>query len=565
MKPAGSLEAFDRLDRQKPDMASVENQMRRARLHLRLAMNKESAHSALLDMQQVYKQYQTSASLADIQALKTPDNDEALAALAFFDQADIDFAHQLQQFYAALLSSRYRPFLEEQYGLHLFEQASHFRRLIRPEVLQDLHVERLLVRQYQQIMRDLRFTMKGQTMNRHVLQRYLHDPDRHIRQQAYQAYAEGMAALGDPLDEHFTQLLHCRQQIAQKLGFASKADLAWQRMPHHELQRSGISELRALIQRYVLPLTREIRHLQRRRLSLDQLDWSDQFSLLTEGLPRLQMTLEQLVPSLADVIVRQSDMDFAFRRLQDAGYINIIKAGSAGSPGVATSMVLTAVGLPCTCLCSDGSALDLLPVLQQLGYAFASTCYTGDLVEYSLPEPLVVQTQGYAMALLLLPHLETAFGITHDDYQLLQLSQMLLDLTQDCMVDDFEEQLYAGPNLTAAERCQLWLDLERSYMPDLNHEHDDYFAAGRTWQLSESIWLKPYSQIGRTLALLPALDLWRLSKVNPTGAWRRYTQFCSYGSQMSFVDLLKKADLASPLDPITIKRVAYAVCNDLSL
>ncbi len=55
---------------QRPDLDQVENQLRRARLHLRLAMSASSALSAVRDMEQVTRQYRLAEALAKVGCLR---------------------------------------------------------------------------------------------------------------------------------------------------------------------------------------------------------------------------------------------------------------------------------------------------------------------------------------------------------------------------------------------------------------------------------------------------------------------------------------------------------------
>jgi oligoendopeptidase F len=67
------------------------------------------------------------------------------------------------------------------------------------------------------------------------------------------------------------------------------------------------------------------------------------------------------------------------------------------------------------------------------------------------------------------------------------------------------------------------------------------------------------------LADLTALELWRISLKNPARAQRHFLSLCQAGGSKSYMSLLTDENLPLPIDPDTLKRVAYAGCDALSL
>ncbi|MDW7656565.1 MAG: hypothetical protein SCM11_05245 [Bacillota bacterium] len=541
---------FKQLPYQRPDLTQVENQLRRARLHLRLAMNPESALSAFDDMQQVQKKYRMASALARIRAECPADAAEYAAEIDFFKQADPQFDHQLQQFYTALLSNRHRPAIENKHGRQLFRKADNFRSLFQPDVMQDLLQEKEIVDQYGQLL-DLKPDQS------------LQDPDRLLRRQAHLAQDAHLSGLSGQLDDQFAQLILCRKQIAARLGFASFSDLAYRRLERFDYGREHLETVRSTVLRYIVPLTREVRHLQRRRLKVEHLAWYDLPCLLPEGKPQLQVDDGALIRLIDDILTKLSGQSpSVVRQMQDGGYL-IFETEKSARNGYAFTVLPQA--LPHLVVPLDRSGRDAAMLLQAAGVAYALECnVTQAILEY-LPAPEIQLFTGYAMVYLAMPFLEPAFGTGHDDYVLLRLTEALLAMPYDCMVDDFEHRIYDKGDLSTDQLNKIWQELERLYIPDLDYEQAPYFTSGRGWQTEPHLWHAPHSRINRVLSQLTALDLWRVSRNNPAAAWRRYDKLCTLGGSDAMPGLLQQAGLASPFDPDTIKKAAYAVCDNLAL
>jgi M3 family oligoendopeptidase len=542
---------FKQLTYQRPDMAQVENLLRRARLRLRLAMNPDSAFSAFDDMQEVQKNYRMAAALARIRSGMPATASEYAAEAVFFDQADVQFDHQLQQFYAAMLSTRHRPALEGKYGRQLFRKADSFRSVFQPEVMHDLLREKELVHEYGKWLK-----LEPDPT--------LEDPDRLLRRQAHLALDAHLSGLSGQLDELFVQLVHCRKQLATKLGFASFSDLACRRLERFDYGREQLETVRSAVLRYIVPLTREVRHLQRRRLKVEHLAWYDLPCLLPESNQQLLMGDGELVSLVDDVLVKLCGQSpSVVRQMHDGGYLTV-ETGKPGQSGLLCTLLPQT--FPHLVIPFTKTGRDAAMLLQTSGLACALTrCKEPlDILEY-LPAPEIRLLAGHAMGYLAMPHLEPAFGTGHDDYVLLQLTEALLAMPQDCLVDEFEHKIYETGDLDAGQMNQLWQELERKYVPDLDYEQAPFFTSGRGWQAQPQLWQAPHSRINRVLAQLTALDLWRVSQSNPAAAWRHYDKLCTLGGSDETLGLLQQAGLASPFDPDSIKKAAYAVCDTLAL
>jgi oligoendopeptidase F len=129
-----------------------------------------------------------------------------------------------------------------------------------------------------------------------------------------------------------------------------------------------------------------------------------------------------------------------------------------------------------------------------------------------------------------------------------------------CMVDEFQHIVYDNPDLTPAQRHEVWADLEKQYRPWIDFEGATFFAEGRTWQRKHHIYNFPFYYIDYCLAQTVALEV--LSIMLEKGwdaAWEVYVNFTKQFGDDTFVNMLANAGLHNPFQPGTMRNTLTAI------
>ena len=117
---------------------------------------------------------------------------------------------------------------------------------------------------------------------------------------------------------------------------------------------------------------------------------------------------------------------------------------------------------------------------------------------------------------------------------------------------------------TPKERKMQWLELENIYQPGKNYDNLDFLKNGGFWQKQAHIYEMPFYYIDYTLAQVCAFQFWIRMKEDKESAWNDYLKLCKAGGSMSFLDLVKLANIKSPFDPKVFEEVATKINNWLS-
>ncbi len=69
----------------------------------------------------------------------------------------------------------------------------------------------------------------------------------------------------------------------------------------------------------------------------------------------------------------------------------------------------------------------------------------------------------------------------------------------------------------------------------------------------------PFYYIDYTLAQICAFQFWIRMQEDKESAWNDYLKLCKVGGSMSFLDLVKYANIKSPFDPKVFEEVANKI------
>ena len=557
---------FDQLAYKRADYETIVNILRRSRLRLRLAPNISAASQAIQDMQGIMFNYHSQAALARIRHDRQTDDPFYTAEQDFYDQTDAQVTQLTMLFYTTLLGSHHRKELEQQFGSLIFRKAMNLREIIKPAAVEDIAEENRLSSAYMQQMADALIQLDGRDYTTSQLEPLQESPDRLVRIKAHEAQANWLNQHGEELDQLFDQLVAVRTRISRKLGYATFTELGYKRMERFDYKRSQVESLRQSVVRYIVPITREIRHLQRRRLNLEHLKYYDLPCLFPSGNPKLIIPPAELPSQTEQALAKITRQEPSFfKSMIEGGYLDL-ESRANKAPGGYCSTVYNA-GMPFILMNANGTAQDAATLLHEAGHAYASQRSLVDLnlLEYHSPTLETCEIHSTALEYLSYPQMDRFFGVEAENFTLMHMTEALLFIPYGCMVDEFQHIIYDQPKLTPAERHQVWQNLEKTYMPDLDYADEPFYAKGGAWQKKMHIYVAPFYYIDYVLAQLVALDLWQLSRKSPEKAWRRYDKLCSLGGRETFLKLLADAELESPFESGLIKRLAYAACDFLDL
>ena len=558
---------FKNIKYERPDIEAISRKIIDLRLRLMTSQDVDQSSDILMEYEKLIvgfnTQYELCIILHDLDTSVELYSDE----LEFFDSA----AAQLSELSAAMLTVMVNcpcaEALKKKYGDMIFRKAVNLKQTISPEVVDDYAEESGLANDYSQIQSEAKIEFDGKELNLSGLSVYLESTDRNIRRGAHAALDAYYSGKKETFDRIYDDMVRVRTKIAKKLGFNTYTELGYKIMERYDYGPEDVAKFREAVLKYIVPLTVQIRKLQKDRLGVDELMFHDLPTLFKNGNP---------VPNVPGISLGDVAGDFFSRILEsrpsflevlsEHGFTDLISRMNKSTGGYC--MYLDGYAIPFIFMNANGTADDVATIVHEGGHAYAAV-KSADVSPFSeclSPTLEACEIHSTSMEFLSYPFMEMFYGEKAEQYRELHMTQALLFLPYGCMVDEFQHIVYDNPNLTPDERHGVWRSLEQKYQPFIKYDGSTPFhAMGGAWMKKDHIFTSPFYYIDYCLAHICALQLWNLSTEDMKAALIKYNKLCSLGGTDTFLKLLAKSDIDSPFNVDVIKTIAYSCSRFLNL
>jgi M3 family oligoendopeptidase len=231
-------------------------------------------------------------------------------------------------------------------------------------------------------------------------------------------------------------------------------------MERYDYTPEMVERFRSAVVKYIVPVTVEIRRLQKERLDVDELKYYDLASLFATGNPRPVIRVIDLPDAASGMFRAMFEKEPSFYDVLSAHGFTDLDARKAKATGGYCTTLLD-YGIPFIFTNANGMSDDVTTLIHESGHAYAAirSVDSSPFIECLSPTLETCEIHSTAMEYLSYPYLEYFFGDGADASRQLHMTESLLFLPYGCMVDEFQHCIYEKPDLTPAERHE---DLEAS-------------------------------------------------------------------------------------------------------
>ena len=557
---------FSEIEYKRPSVEKFRECAMSTRLKLMAARDPDVVETAVMAFQREMSAFDTAFTICMIRHdLDTVDpfwNDE----MDFFDENYPIVSDLSAGVYAAMLHSEIREELEERFGTMIFRKVQNQREIVSSEVLEDLAKESSLENDYSQILSEADIVFKGKHQTLSTMTPYLESTDREVRKKAHKAVSDYYTAQKEKFDEIYDEMVKIRTEIAHKLGFKDFVELGYKRMERYDYDPEKVKAFRDSVVKYIVPITSEIRRLQKNRLDLDALKYYDLPCLFVHGNPVPQIPKEKYFETGSKMFGAMFDRDPSFFEvLGEHDFMDLFSRQNKATGGYCASLL--DYGIPFILMNANHTADDVATLVHESGHAYAAlrSIDSSQFIECLSPTLEACEIHSTAMEYLTYPYMEMFFEKYADAYRQQHMTLALLFLPYGCLVDEFQHVVYSNPEMTKEERHAAWRELEKKYQPDIDYDGDPFYEAGGAWMKKEHIFTSPFYYIDYCLAQVCALQIWDISRKNRKKAMTIYEHLCAAGGTRTLINLVESAGLESPFSLDVMKKLAYQVCDYLNL
>jgi len=467
----------------------------------------------------------------------------------------------LEQLYVAHSQRKHLP--KARYEVFDRDVTNHVQ-LFRPENVALETEEAKFGQQYQKLIGAQTVNFRGEEKTLVQMGRYLEDPDRALRQEAWELVAQRRLQDMDKCDAIMDELIKLRHQIAKNAGFNNYLEFIFRQKGRFDYTPTDCVKFHDAIESEIMPAVREIQNKRKRQLNLEKLrPWDlavdpqnraplKPFADVGEMVLRTQKIFNQLDAELAA----------NFQEMQDKKLLDLDNRKGKAPGGYQSTLAEARV--PFIFMNAVGVQRDVETILHEAGHAFHAQATRGeDLYPYRSAPIEFCEVASMAMELLGNEFIEEFYAPAEAARaRKTHLEGIIGFFPWMAVVDGFQHWIYTHPGHTRAERKAAYLRLMDRFGGDVDFSGVEEVRA-HSWHRQLHIFLYPFYYVEYGIAQLGALQVWANSRRDKVKALGDYKIALSLGGSRPLPELFSAAGCKFQFDAATIKPLIQLASTEL--
>ena len=451
-----------------------------------------------------------------------------------------------------LYESPFRSYLEDKISKVAFKNIELQNKSIDDKILPLMQEENALISKYDKLIASAKIPFNGEELNISLLRKYLTDKDRDTRKRAWKALSEYFLSVTDQIDDIYDQLVKNRTKQAKELGYDNYVELGYNRMMRNAYRRAEVENFRKQVKESFVPFVVKIQEERKEQIGVDELKYYDNDMFFKNGNPAPTGTPEEIMKAgqqmyaelspetkeFFDFMIENELFDVLGRKTKKAGgYMDFLPKYK--SPIIFANF--------------NGTSGDVDVITHECGHAFQGYVTRNDeITEHNDLTMETAEIHSMSMEYFTYGWMDRFFGDRSQDYLKMHLQDSITFIPYGCMVDEFQHIVYDNPDMTPAERKNVWKELEKTYRPWLDFDGDEFFGEGGYWQRQGHIFWNPFYYIDYVLASVVAMQFKVWMDKDYKDAWNHYLQLCKLSAKNFYEEELAEVGLKSPFKDGTI-------------
>lgn len=483
----------------------------------------------------------------------------------FYDEIDPVLQQLDKEYHKVLFHSPYRPYMEEKIGEVAFKNMELQFRSMDEKLIELCQEDNGLISRYTKLIATAEIPFEGEICNLSRMRKFMADDSREVRRKAWKAVSDYFLKVTDEIDHIYDEMVKNRTRQARLMGYENYIELGYHRMQRNSYGQQEVENFRSQVKKYLVPLATRIHENRRKRLGLEKLSYIDENMFFPEGNPAPKGTPEEILDKgqkmyqelspetkeFFDFMMEHELLDVLGRKTKrQGGYMDYLP--DFKSPFIFANF--------------NGTSGDVDVITHECGHAFQGFLMRNEEIQEYLDITMeTAEIHSMAMEYFTEKWMESFFGDRAEDYRRMHLEDGICFVPYGCMVDEFQHIVYANPDMTPAERKQVWKDLEKEYRPHIDYEGDEFLGEGGWWQKQSHIFQMPFYYIDYCLSTVCALQYKRKMDLDYQMAWESYLSLCHLSAKKFYVPMLKEVGLASPFEDGCMEELTQHFAKVLSV
>lgn len=447
-----------------------------------------------------------------------------------------------------LFESPHRAYMESKIGKVPFKNIEIALKAFDEKLIPLMQEENVLSSRYTKVIASAKIPFDGEVYNLSLMGKFMTSNDRDVRKRAWKAVSEFFMTVADELDEIYDSLVKNRTAQAKMLGYENFVELGYYRMNRNCYDKAMVENFRKQIKEVFVPFAEKLHEERKARLGIDELKYYDNGVYFLNGNPAPTGTPEEIMKAGQDMY-RELSPETAefFDFMMENELFDVLGRKTKRAGGYMT--FLPNYKSPFIFANFNGTSGDVDVITHECGHAFQGFVTRNEEIrEFTDITMETAEIHSMSMEYFTYDWMGNFFGDRKDDYYKMHLASSAIFVPYGTMVDEFQHHVYENPDMTPAERKELWLKLEAEYRPHMNYEDDPYFGAGGWWQRQLHIYQMPFYYIDYVIASICAMQFKTMMDEDYKKAWDNYLKLCKLSARDFFTNMIKEVGLNSPFE-----------------
>ncbi len=436
--------------------------------------------------------------------------------------------------------------------------------LFRPENVALETEESKLCQQYQKLIGAQTVNFRGEEKTLVQMGRYLEEPDRALRQEAWELVAQRRLQDVDKCEAIFDGLIELRTQIAKNAGFDNYRDYAFRQKGRFDYTPADCLQFHDAVEKEIVPAVREIQSERQRQLKLEKLrPWDLAVDPQNRAALKPFAEVGEMV-SRTQKIFNHLDAELAagFQQMQDLKLLDLDNRKGKAPGGYQST--LSEARVPFIFMNAIGLQRDVETILHEAGHAFHAQATRGeDLYAYRGAPIEFCEVASMAMELLGNEFLEEFYPVAEANRaRKTHLEGIIGFFPWMATVDAFQHWIYTHAGHTRAERKAAYLQLMDRFGGDVDFSNYEE-ARAHSWHRQLHIFIHPFYYVEYGIAQLGALQVWANSRRDKAKALNDYKKSLALGGSRPLPELFAAAGCKFQFDAATIKPLIQLASTEL--
>lgn len=399
---------------------------------------------------------------------------------------------------------------------------------------------------YQSITGAMTVNIEGQEHTLEQASIFLKDPQRSVRQRAWEAITARRLQDKDKLDELFNELLKLRHQVALNAGFENFRDYMFQALGRFDYTPHHCYKFHAAIEREIVPILHKQAEKRQVALGLHELKpWDMDVDI--SGKPALKPfnNGQELIDKSIDCFKALNPYIGQRLEIMKENGLFDVESRKGKAPG-GYNYPLSETGAPFIFMNSANTFRDLTTMVHEGGHAVHTFISSElELNDFKHLPSEVAELASMSMELISMDKWDVFFDNEEDLKRAKrdQLRDVLKTLPWVAVVDQFQHWIYTNPDHTTEQRRTAWKEIFEPFGNNFTDWTGYEEALENLWQKQLHIFEVPFYYIEYGIAQLGAIAVWKNYKTNPELALENYLAALKLGYTKTIKEIYKTAGI----------------------